>query len=333
MSIKFEIGETYKKIPHLLADLTELLLLLEYLGKKELHSNDIEGVLQNNIRTPEELDESEAGSEFMSSAEKNDVSSIALDDLFDHLSYREYTFGKYYPFKIEGKKIRRIECLSAEQKIYLFLLACSRLRSFSQESGVRQKWANSFTRLSKVALEGLFPVYADVKIFDAHSEDRKNYYGHQLCKALKVLGKDMAVRSINEDSINAISLHDMGDAGIDLVAMVNFQDNARNSYVMLAQCAAQGNNWPKKRFEGSSPTLRAHFQMLYDMPSVLFISVCYRQSTGEWFNLCDISGTFILDRERIIYLIEQQNRAEEVVGQTWFCEFISGFQDVEIDKY
>lgn len=58
--------------------------------------------------------------------------------------------------------------LSAKQRVYRFLLACSRLRSFDGK-GIPQRWAKAFTNLCKISLTGLMPAHAEIRIFDANS--------------------------------------------------------------------------------------------------------------------------------------------------------------------
>ena len=55
----FEIGELHPNSPHLFADLAELLLLANHNGRKFLHLNDLESLLNAGSISADEIDEDE----------------------------------------------------------------------------------------------------------------------------------------------------------------------------------------------------------------------------------------------------------------------------------
>jgi hypothetical protein len=173
----------------------------------------------------------------------------------------------------------------------------------------------------------LLPEHATVRIFDANSDDRRDYYTTNLSKALKILGKDLGVLKIHDDECHKAG--SSGDAGIDLVGIVNFDDGATTSFALLGQCGAQETEWPKKTLEAHSIAYANYFHKQFDYPSVMFTPVCYRTATGEWTDNKSANGTLLIDRERILKLLELKNCWEEIVISEWFEDFENGFNNVK----
>ena len=318
----FKIGEIHPNTPHLFADLAELLLLFDYEGRNKLHKNDLEAMLSRGPVSHEEIDDEEAAcEEFESGAELNGRQERQLDDVLIQLEYRSKALKDFYPFTFEGDELVRIDSvLSEKQRVYRFLLVCSRLRSFGR-NGIPQKWARFFANLSKVAMAGLVPSHASVRIFDANSDDRKTYYSTDLRKALKKLGADLRVLKVNEDECDKSP--SSGDAGLDLVAIVDFDDGAANAFALFGQCGAQETGWPKKTLEAHSIRFRHCFQIQFDHPSVMFIPLCYRTADGEWCDNQSANGILLIDRERILSLLDIQKSWSHVTSSTWFSTFES----------
>ncbi|MDD5272790.1 MAG: hypothetical protein PHU14_08745 [Methylovulum sp.] len=329
----FITGDLAPNTPHLFADLAELLLITGYIGRSTLHKNHLADLLADDAIDFDDLDieddaKADAEQKGQSSSEKNQRQEKQLEDVFKHLSYRAHALNPYYPFVVANNTLSLSEptALSPRQRVYRLLLACSRLRSFEGAKGIRQHWAKAFTQLSQYALAGLAPKQADVRIFDANSEDRSGYYGTDLRKALNKLGQDLAVLTINgEECQNAGS---SGDAGLDLVAVVNFDDGAATSYALLGQCGAQETGWPQKTLAAHSFRLRNYFQMLFDYPSVMFTPVCYRTATGEWTDNQAATGILLLDRGRILSLLDAQDCWQAIIEEPWFLAFENGFLGV-----
>jgi hypothetical protein len=331
----FVIGELHPNTPHLFADLAELVLTIGYNGRTKLHKNDLLNIIETGTVSPDELDleddaEEEADNTGQATAEKNSRREKQLEDVLTQLTYRSNALNSYYPFTVDGDELVLLdkELLTDKQRVYRFLLACSRLRSFDHSCGVRQKWAKAFTCLSKLAMEGLVPNHATVRIFDANSDDRKNYYSTALREALKILGKDLAVLRIHDDECDKAGTS--GDAGLDLVAIVNFDDGAATSFALLGQCGAQETAWPQKTLQAHSINYQNFFQIQFNYPGVMFTPVCYRTADGEWMDNQSANGILLIDRERILKLLDLQNRWQEIVVFQWFLDFEAGFNSVKV---
>lgn len=318
--MNFKVGDILPNTPHLFADLAELVTVVNYTGRYDLHKNDLLSLsAQSNIST-EEADEEEAEIEASpGDAERSDRTERQLEDVWKQLEYRQEFLGDMYPFEIVDDFIRLKPNLNSNQKIYRLLLSCSRLWSFRSNGGLVQLWAKHFTELSKYALTGLLPAHANVRIFDANSPDRRTHYGTNLRDALRVLGKDLGMPNIIEEACAEAATS--GDAGFDIIATVEFPDELSSNFGILGQCGAQGKSWPSKTLEAHALKLRTFYQVHFDHPSVMFTPVFFRTSQGKWVDTAPCAGVLILDRYRILHLLSKTAHADAIVECEWFRTF------------
>lgn len=307
--MSFSIGRLEKNSAYLMADLVELIVSLKLDGRAEFQLDDIASIIEGQP----DFDD-------------RDINNLrdSLSGAWGQLEYRSARFNTDYPFRLVRNGLRLKTTFTAGARIYLLLLACSRLRSFDRE--LRNAWATTFAFLSREALRELMPASAAVKIFDANSEDRKSYFGTDLRKALKVLGRDLAAAMINEAECDLKDAS--GDAGIDLVAIAKWNDNATGIHAILGQCAAREKEWPEKRFEASPLGLRGLYSFLTDPVNAVFIPVLYREANGSWVAQTPASGCLLVDRLRILLLLNQRSTQTQIVRKPWFRKFELGFDTV-----
>lgn len=320
--MSFEIGPIPTNSSHLLADIIEIILFSGYLGKDYASTNDIESFIRRGVKSEDEIDEIDT---ILDASTKHNKLEQKIDDAWFMLEHRMKVFGVSYPFNINGEIIEFDSAYpkNDSQKLYIFLLLCSRLKSFT-DTGIRQRWAASFTTLSKYALKGLVPNYADIKIFDANSIDRKNHYTTNLQHALVKLGEDMRVKtdleSIKQESTS-------GDLGLDLVAIVKFDDGEHTgNFTIMGQCGAQGEHWPAKTLEAHSERYRPIFQLYLPWPPVMFIPAHYRRADGSWVKNTAASGVLLVDRLRIIKLLRSSHCLSSATHDLSFQQY---FREVE----
>ncbi|QPL45028.1 hypothetical protein IT895_12575 [Halomonas sp. A40-4] len=327
--MNFNIGVQHPSTPHLYADLVELLAVYDYLGKGELHKNDVVSLANGLPVVADEFDETIDEDEVpFSDALKYEIRESKIEDLWTQMSYRCTSFSESYPFEIDGDRIIiNTDWSSSKHRVYRFLLAASRLRSFHRSS--RSKWAKVFANISALALESLLPTHADVKIFDANSEDRRDFYGTNCREALVRLGEQICVQDINRRGID--KLHSSGDAGIDLVGVVSFDDNASGSHVVFGQCGAQEREWPNKILEAHPISFRSYFTLLHDTVTTMFTPVTYRMANGDWVNDRHVSGALVLDRLRILTLLDKNDMFDEIVQKNYFVDFENEFMRYEVE--
>lgn len=298
---KFNIGPISKRAPHLLADLLELMLY--YSGDfTEISKSDLE-----SINNRGECDPDEIGEIAKQSAEAHDSTWKWIEDCFVQLEYRESAFADSYPFVIEDGVLRRRGKIDNNTCLYLFLLCCSRLRSFSKK--IQQYMASHFEVISRDALKMMLPDSGDVKIFGANSEDRKKHYGTNLREALRILAKDLKEdfieKNIDEEDTS-------GDCGLDIVGRITFKDPAPSLIAVFGQCAARETEWPKKTFESHPARFSKWIAFTHDPINMVFIPLCYRQATGQWVKQSPTSRAILIDRLRICDLLKDRPLPDKV---------------------
>lgn len=245
----FKIGDIHPSVPHLFADLAELATVINYSGRYDLHKNDLITIRTQSNTSVDDIDQEYQEDENEGcDAERNDRLERQVEDVWTQLDFRQNFLKDIYPFIINGDFISLKENLTEIQRIYIFLLACSRLRSFTKaRQGIIQFWAKNFAVVSKFCATALLPAHSTVRVFDANSDDRRKYYGTDLRKALKRLGKDLAVPYINEQECERADPR--GDGGFDIVATIEFEDKLSSNFAFLGQCGAQEEIGPKKHLK------------------------------------------------------------------------------------
>ncbi|MFM8333019.1 MAG: hypothetical protein ACKN9T_15145 [Candidatus Methylumidiphilus sp.] len=325
----FKIGEIAPNTPHLFADLAELLLLVDPNGRGWIHKNDLLDWRTFANTSLEEVDKETEDMEGLGSAAcRHGREESQLEDVWTQLEYRAGAMRQYYPFTVQGEKLHLCGVLNIQQRAYRLLLACSRLRSFENSGGIRQRWAKSFARISHLALQGLMPNHADIRIFDANSDDRRHYYKTDLREALFKLAEDLAFKPNEEECRKAGS---SGDGGIDLVGVVTFGDGAIGNFAIAGQCGAQEKDWPSKKLESSPVNFRNYMNVLFDWPSIMFTPVCYRSATGEWVDNRSTTGVLLVDRFRILCLLDKAELWEVIANAEWFSSFEKDFSRVKCE--
>jgi hypothetical protein len=305
----FEVGRLEASSSHLLADLIELIAALNFDGRAAYRPDDLISLIEGQP-------------DFAENEPRNLRASV--EDAWLHLEYRAGRFATAYPFTFRTGALRVRGQRTHTARIYRFLLACSRLRSFNP--ALRSAWASSFTKLSREVLIQLLPGWAEVRVFDANSDDRRHYYGTNLRKALLVLGKDIAASSV--DAAECDAQESSGDAKIDLVGLTKWDDPAPGAHVILGQCAARETDWPTKRLEAHAIGLRAMMSLLHDPVNALFIPVLYRDTNGSWITKTHATGCLLIDRLRIISLLNRRGRLAQLIQEPWFREFEQEFNEI-----
>ncbi|MFJ3458504.1 hypothetical protein ACIPMZ_16245 [Scandinavium goeteborgense] len=331
MMMIFKVGDVHPNAPHLFADLAELAVLINYTGRSDLNKNDLITIRNQSVTSADDADQEEEDDRNEGSdAERNDRLERQVEDVWTQLDYRQSFLKDSYPFKVEGDFIYLKDNLGDLQRIYLFLLACSRLRSFKQaRKGIIQFWARNFAVVSKFATTSLLPGHSTVRVFDANSQDRVGYYGTDLRKALVIMGEDLAVPSINHAECQKVG--PTGDAGFDIIATLDFGDGLSSNYGILGQCGAQETEWPKKTLEAHALKLRTFFQVHFDLPSVMYTPIFYRDADGSWVDSSPCSGVLILDRARILYLLSKTTHCPTITAEQWFGDFETVIQGLKME--
>ena len=118
----FNIGELQVGTPHLMADLAELLLLLDFNGRKTIHRNELSSIISQEAISVETIDADLLDEARESDAESHDALERKIDFIWSQLEYRESSLNDAYPYIVDGDELIMLETLTDVQKIYCFLI-------------------------------------------------------------------------------------------------------------------------------------------------------------------------------------------------------------------
>lgn len=285
-------GMINDRAPHIIADLCEIICLFE---NAAVARGDIESYI--NSKGGEGLfRELDAGND----TETNERIQALTEDAFQHLLYRQAAFGRWYPFRVEHDVIELRDAYDDYHSLYSVLLCYSRLKMFSGPD--RARYAADFEALCREALPGLLPAW-NIYHFGKGGLHRAEF-GNKLKDALRALAAKTRDHLV-EDNVDELSEQDTGDAGIDLVAIYEWNDAAKSVPSVFCQCAAQQEGWPEKRFEAHPLSLEKYFSFFHKPSTVLFIPLCYRAPTGQWVT-ADGHQSILIDRLRLTELLDNQ---------------------------
>jgi hypothetical protein len=228
-------------------------------------------------------------------AQQHDSAENFVNIIFEYIEERKAIYQNAYPFETNSGKGIRIKdkvVLTGQQKLYLYLLIASSLKSFKK---LNSEIASEFEILSEFVLKSYLPSQAKVINF-ANS----NIYKGNAKEKIKKLAKDINLE-YNNTEIEQISKHNSKEEGLDIIAWIPFEDSNPNTIIILGQCAC-GKDWFGKQNE----TLRyENYLNHYRQPFThsVFMPYDLKNTKGRFGFSRDITTNhMIFERRRILYL-------------------------------
>ncbi|QDK77154.1 hypothetical protein EXU85_00505 [Spirosoma sp. KCTC 42546] len=289
----------YRKLDkHLWADYAEFKCMLskdkEYTGA-DLADNLFTAIKDLNV----EFDSFNDEQNIIDVPLLKDNEELFINDIFSVINYRSAAYASSYPFYVENKKIKQKKILNQLHRLYLYLLLCSHLRFIPQTN-----WAvltGDFEYISSLALKKCLPERAIIKIFGTTKSGGPPQYVGTTFNKIKQLAADLnEVLLANKDDFAPTASK---DKGIDLVAWIPFKDKQNSRLICFGQCKCS-DQWPAMRFSSSLAQWNNWIHFNNHLNNFAFIPYCYRKTGGSWFDKSSIGDTIVVDRQRIIELIE-----------------------------
>lgn len=288
---------------HLWADYVELLCLADIDG--EVSRSDVldrvKDLMDISISDTTE-DSQDIG---QSTAQKSDRWMARSKDWYRHLSYRQSAFGASYPFMVDpaGPTLIRRTPMTQRRKAYVFLLLASSLGHIG-----RVKWNSisaSFEYLSRNALKSYMPKSARVHVFGSNILNRSGKFSGLLWKKVKNLADELDERVLVKEA--KFRPTDTGDHGLDVFGWVPIGDHQRGRLLVFAQCTSQL-DWSSKQYQSSFDNWREIISLMSKPTNMIIIPYCFRDPAGQWFDELSIVDTVLVDRVRLIHLLEGKLR-------------------------
>lgn len=221
---------------------------------------------------------------------------------FRHLRWRREAFADAWPFRIDehAQEIKLRTPLTSMHLLYLQFLLSSSLSYCPQK-----RWRDLTGRFERVSLEifrHLMPKGSEVHAFGAAENQR--YKGHLFAR-LQQLTRD--VRGSLLVKQHHFAKNDSGDGGLDLVAWHHLGDDREGIPVAFAQCGCTATGWPNKMLEASPARLGGNLNTRHKWATYYFMPLDLSdQQDGkmDWQMLSDIGETIVIDRLRLIRLVD-----------------------------
>jgi len=99
--------------------------------------------------------------------------------------------------------------------------------------------------------------------------------------------------------------NDSGDGGIDLIAWHPMADSREGMPIAFAQCGCSRDDWRFKQLEASPNKHYRHLPVMHSWATYYFLPLDLREPDGDWAYKSDIGQAIIVDRLRLVRLVEQ----------------------------
>ena len=216
-------------------------------------------------------------------------------EIFSILEERDVVFEEDYPFNYENDKLKLKDELSANHKLYLYLLISSNLNNFKTLQDVI---TSEFERFSKEALQQYLPEFV-VEEFGRNS----TYSGNTINK-IKKLAAILNI-DINNKGLQNIPKTASQDKGLDIVGWRSFKDEIASMIIILGQCAC-GKDWVNKKSETSyykdSYLCFRKIEPLYAM----FVPYALVHNNQEFYQNDKTNSKLIFERKRMLDMVMQR---------------------------
>lgn len=217
---KVESYNDHQNIDHKKCDYIELLALL---NKDELYEDNL---ISRFFKEDDDRTEHEDNV----SAEIDDSQERSLSELFRTLNYRQSMFEEHYPFIVtdDSIKLKEVEHLTKENKLYIVLLCCANLKKFTKKT--QSKLTEEFEEITYTSIKKFLPQF-ELKRMGSNSDYRGN-----TSDKLKLLATDLNI-STQDDQIDNLAKTASKEKGVDLFGWKKFKDKIPNMLMIAIQCA------------------------------------------------------------------------------------------------
>jgi hypothetical protein len=273
------------------ADYIELLCLS--IDDNEISARDVEDIIkQGKDLAPDEEDAEEGVTP------KQDKWEQRVRDYFRVLNYRcEGAMSEFYPFQLVQDNLLNLKPnLTDKHYFYLYLLFSSNLAYFKQYEPL---FTTTFEEISKEVVKKILPDNSEVHIFGTSRAG--NRYTGDLYARICQLGRDIRAEVICKPD-NFAGAHG-GDGGLDIVGWIPIPDGAPGIPVCFSQCACTAEKWVDKQSSISHEIWRTRYRSFSPYLPAIIVPFSFRRANGLWENDDKIHQALLIDRDRIIMLL------------------------------
>ena len=238
--------------------------------------------------------------EILLEPESHDNKELLVSDLCAHLKARESLFGDAYPFIFNNYGLE-LKKDNQSYSLYIFFLLAANLNFFQQTA--RNKLTSDFECLSALALRHTLPQAFEVCIFGTASCSELVTFPGSPRKKIEALSKKLGTRILIPEHELARLDTPNGDAGLDIVAWLPFEDSCCHSFLFLGQAGCTKEEREMFNKQGTVNPERWVRKLANITPlGLLFTPQCYRNANKEWVSTTDLVYP-CFDRFRLTFLL------------------------------
>jgi hypothetical protein len=255
----------------------------------------------------------------------------ALIGVIDYMRCRKTIITEYYPFVIDNRyTVSLVADVGEKNKVYIILLTCSLIRIINKDGGFAYNITHRFESLCKYPFDLLTPTLATKEFFGAggYESERPIALPKTFFSKVQDLANSLHLHLHPDFTPTAAGLHNVGDGGLDWVAYQPFNDNLHMIPTYFAQCAC-GNDWEDKLFDANKTKWNQYILFGYDYKLLHFIPKSFRDLNNKWLNKIKIHSAILIDRFRLIELIEKSEKEGEIVAL--YDDLLTELQSATID--
>jgi len=250
----------------------------------------------------------DAGRRFMEEEE------LVAEDWFRQLEFRKETFREFYPFSLtpDLKELYRESTITPKHKLYIFYLLSSNLRHFPSKTNKKTQtlMGNYFERASVFALEHYLAPGCKAYLFGKNPLNSGPYTG-TLWDRIEKFSEDIGDKPRHSKSHYPSDKE--GERGLDVVGWRPFRDKNQGLLIVCGQCACGYEDWEDKQLTLHAVRWKSHIIFTASPVNMVFIPHCFRQSNGEWHDVTRINDSILIDRLRLVHLLE--GRCDSLVDE------------------
>lgn len=255
----------------------------------------------------------------------------AIIGVVDYLKCRKSIVSNYYPFEVDNKySISLKKRLANKHKIYIILLLSSLIRVITRKGGFSYILTHRFENLCEHPFRLLVPQLATMKFFGAggSADEKDEPIGQLFYDKVIDLAKNLHLPLHPLFTHETAGVHNVGDGGLDWVAWMPFADNLDMLPTYFAQCAC-GTDWEDKLFDANKAKWSQFILFNYDYQLFHFIPKSYRELDNKWLNGTKLHTAILIDRFRIIELLEKSGKEKEIVEL--YKDLLTELETTEVD--
>lgn len=223
-------------------------------------------------------------------------------DIGSRLNSRMLSMQGYWPFEFrEGILYRQYDSANPKHVLYVALLIASALRYCNKKR--QGEVAASLEEIGYHIFRAIMPAGWEVRPFGAHQNIANGFEG-TLAQKLASLGEHIFPTFIKP--ADQFDDRNTGDGGLDVVAWHPLGDAVRGHIpVVFAQCGCSPGDWEHKQFEATPVSMELKISPQHPASSFYIMPHDMRNLTGGWERGEHLGRVILLDRLRIIKLVEQ----------------------------